>query len=155
MEELRSILLRELDLVVRPLGLQVVELSVYRGKSGLNIRAVVYREGGVTLDDCERVTRLFNDRLTILEPIDENNYTLQVSSPGIERVFKDLKEYDIFRSRYVKMVVDSSIEESEGGVIKGILEGLDHDHVKLRTDGKPEKLLRIPLESIRKVRLNG
>ena len=155
MEELRSILLRELELVVSPLGLQVVELSVYRGKSGINIRTVVYRGGGVTLDDCERVTRLYNDRLTILEPIDENNYTLQVSSPGIDRVFKDVKEYDIFRSRHVKMVVDPSIEGSEGGVIQGILEGLDNDQVQLRTDEEPQKLLRIPLDSVRKARLNG
>jgi hypothetical protein len=53
------------------------------------------------------------------------------------------------------MVVDSRIEESEGGVIEGILEGLDQGHVQLRTDGKPDALLRIPLDSIRKARLNG
>jgi len=152
---IRSILLRELELIVEPLGLKVVELSVHRGKSGLNIYAVVYREGGVTLGDCERVTRLYNDRLTILEPIDENNYTLQVSSPGTERVFKDVKEYDLFRSRHVTMVVDSSIEGSEGGVISGILEGLEKGHVILRTEGKAGTKIVIPMESVRKTRLSG
>jgi ribosome maturation factor RimP len=153
--EIRSILLEELERITEPLGMHVVELSVFRGKSGLNIRAVIYREGGVTLDDCERVTKLYNDRLTILEPIDENNYTLQVSSPGIYRVFKDIKEYTIFRSRHVKMVVDEPFEESDGGVLRGFLGDLKNDRVALVPDGDPGKTLSISLGSIRKIQLDG
>jgi len=154
MEEIHNTLLKELELVVEPLGIQVVELSVYHGKSGLNIRAVIFRGGGVTLGDCERVTRLYNDRLTILEPIDENNYTLQISSPGVDRIFKDRKEYNIFKSRHVKIMVDNRVEGSEGGVIRGVLEGLEDDRVKLLPDFDPDKPIKIPLESIRKTRLD-
>ena len=154
-EDTREILVRELECILEPLGMQLVELSVYAGKRGLNIRAVVYKHGGVTLEDCERVNRLYNDRITILEPIDENNYTLQVSSPGIDRVFKDKKEYTIFRMRHVTMVVDEEIDGSEGGVVRGVLEGLENDHVVLVPDGDENKRVRISLESVRKTRLDG
>ena len=155
MNETRRILLDELEQVVEPLGIQIVELSVYFGKNGLNIRTVVYREGGVTINDCERVTRLYNDRLAILEPIDENNYTLQVSSPGIDRIFKDQKEYNIFASRHVKIIVDESVEGSEGGVIRGILKGLEGDCVVIIPHGNPHGQTAIPIGSIRKAQLDG
>ena len=155
MNETRQILLDELERVVEPLGIQIVELSVYFGKNGLNIRAVVYREGGITINDCERVTRLYNDRLAILEPIDENNYTLEVSSPGIDRVFKDRKEYDIFVSRHVKIIVDKSFEGSEGGVLRGTLKGLEGDSVMIIPHIDPHGQISIPIDSIRKTQLDG
>jgi ribosome maturation factor RimP len=155
MDEIRRILLNEFERLMEPLGIHIVQLSVYRGKGGLNIRVVIYREGGVTLDDCERATRMFNDTLTILEPIDENNYTLQVSSPGIDRVFKDEKEYDIFIARHVKIIVDESYHYGEGGVIRGVLKGLVGDNVLLSPHQEPERELRIPIGSIKKTQLDG
>lgn len=155
MDDTRQILLKEFERVVEPLGIQIVELSVYAGKSGLNIQVIIYREGGVTLDDCERVTRIFNDMLTILEPIDENNYTLQVSSPGIDRVLKDEKEYNIFTTRHVKIVVDESFQYGEGGVIRGVLKGLHGDSVVLVPHNGLERELTIPISSIKKTQLDG
>ena len=155
MDETRQILLTEFERVMDPLGIQIVKLSVYKGKSGLNIRVVIYREGGVTLDDCERATRIFNDILTILEPIDENNYTLQVSSPGIDRVFKDEKEYNIFTTAHVKIVVDESFRYGEGGVIRGVLKGLNGDSVVIVPHNDLERELTIPISSIKKTQLDG
>jgi ribosome maturation factor RimP len=153
MDDTRHILLEEFERAVEPLGIQIVELSVYEGKSGLNIRVIIYREGGITLNDCERVTRIYNDILTILEPIDENNYTLEVSSPGIDRVFKDKKEYNIFASQHVKIIVDKTFQPSEGGVVRGILKGLDDDRVVLVPNSDPNGQLTIPIDSIRKTQL--
>jgi ribosome maturation factor RimP len=155
MEDTRKILLDEFERVLDPLSIHIVQLSVYTGKRGLNIRVVIHREGGITLDDCEQVTRIFNDILTILEPIDENNYTLQVSSPGIDRVFRSEKEYNIFRSAHVKIIVDESFQNAEGGVIRGVLKELDGGCVILVPDTKPEKELSIPLSSIKKAQLDG
>jgi ribosome maturation factor RimP len=154
MDETHQILLNEFERVVEPLGIQIVQLSAYTGKSGMNIRVVIHRNGGVTLDDCERVTRIFNDILTILEPIDENNYTLQVSSPGIDRVFKDEKEYNIFASAHVKIVFDETSPYGEGGVIRGVLKGLKGDSVVLVPHNEPKRELSIPLNSIRKTQLD-
>lgn len=155
MDDTRQILLKEFERAVEPLGIQIVELSVYVGKSGLNIQVIIYREGGVTLDDCERVTRNYNDILNILKPIDENNYTLQVSSPGIDRVFKDEKEYNIFASRHVKIIVDEAFQHSEGGMIRGVLKGLDGDRVVLVPHSDTGGQLTIPIGSIRKTQLDG
>jgi ribosome maturation factor RimP len=155
MDEIRDVLLKELEGIADSLDLHVVELTVFAGKRGLNIRAVLYREGGTTIQDCERATRLFNDRITILEPIDENNYTLQVSSPGLDRVFKDVKEYNIFQSRHVKIILRSPIEGSEGNVIRGVLAGLEGERVTLETEGDPTKSISIPMNLIKKTQLDG
>jgi ribosome maturation factor RimP len=155
MDETRKILMDEFERVLDPLCMHIVQLSVYTGKRGLNIRVVIHKEGGVTLDDCEQVTRIFNDILTILEPIDENNYTLQVSSPGIDRVFKNEKEYDIFKSAHVKIIVDESVQYGEGGVIRGVLKGLKGGRVILLPEHKHDGELTIPLSSIKKTQLDG
>ena len=155
MDESRHILLEEFERVVHPLGIQIVQLSVHTGKSGLDIGVVIHKEGGVSLDDCERVTRIFNDILTILEPIDENNYTLQVSSPGIDRVFKDKKEFNIFASAHVKIVVDESFQYAKGGVIRGVLKGLKGDSVLLVPLNETNRELSIPISSIKKTQLDG
>ena len=155
MDETRKVLVNEFERVLDPLGIQIVQLSVFKGKRSLNIQVVIHREGGVSLDDCEHVTRIFNDILTILEPIDENNYTLQVSSPGIDRVFKDEKEYNIFASAHVKIVVDESFQYAKGGVIRGVLGGLSGNKIKLFPHDEPGRELEIPISSIRKTQLDG
>jgi ribosome maturation factor RimP len=137
------------------LGVSVVELAVHWAKNGLNIRVVLDKEGGITIGDCERITRLYNDRLTILEPIEENNYTLQVTSPGIDRVFKDKKEYTIFKSRDVRIQLKGPMVGGESTTMRGKLEGLQDDTVILSTGSKPEQTVTIPLQNIRKTQLDG
>jgi ribosome maturation factor RimP len=155
METTEDILLNELKKITHQLGVFVVELAVKWGKNGLNIRVVVDKEGRITIGDCERITRLFNDRLTILEPIEENNYTLQVTSPGIDRVFKDKKEYNIFKLRDVRIQLIKPIASGGKTTVRGKLEGLQDDVVILTTGSRPEQNFMIPLNNIRKTQLDG
>jgi ribosome maturation factor RimP len=155
MDTTEDILLDELTKITQPLGISVVELAVNWGKNGLNIRVIVEKASRITIGDCERITRLYNDRLTILESIEENNYTLQVTSPGIDRVFKDKAEYTIFKSRDVRIQLNRPIESGGKTTIRGKLEGLQDDNVILSTGSKPKQDIMIPLNNIRKTQLDG
>jgi ribosome maturation factor RimP len=155
MDTTEDILLDELTKITQPLGISVVELAVNWGKNGLNIRVIVEKASRITIGDCERITRLYNDRLTILESIEENNYTLQVTSPGIDRVFKDKAEYTIFKSRDVRIQLNRPIESGGKTTIRGKLEGLQDDIVLLSTGSKPKQTIMIPLNNIRKTQLDG
>ncbi len=145
-------LLSELEKITEPLNVRVIELITVGGKRGLNIKAVIDKDGGVSINDCERITRLFNERLSILSQIDSENYTLEVSSPGTQRVFKNRREYNLFKGRFVKVILEKPPAEGAGTVIQGILEGMNDGNVALSVDGK---VLTIPLDNIRKTKLNG
>ncbi len=153
MDARKSILLEELKKITQPLNIRVIELATWRGKSGLNIRVVVDKEGGITLNDCEEITRLYNDRLTILKPMEYNNYNLQVSSPGIQRVFKDKEEYNLFKLRKVRIILKEPLNDAfRDTVIKGVLEGMQDETVMLSMGGKR---VTIPIHKISKTRLDS
>jgi len=153
MDSLVKLLIDELEKITEPQGIDVVELKAYRGKGGLNIEAVIYKENGVTIDDCERITRLFNARLQVFEPLEEENYFLQISSPGLTRELKTPREFEIFKGRKIKAVVEDLERSMKGSrVILGILKGLDGEAVTFEVDGKD---IVFPIEKIRKIKLNG
>jgi len=70
---------------------------------------------GVTLEDCENVTRSLNDFLDELIPC---KYYFEVSSPGLERKLKTDKEYIIFRDQNIILKLKSGIDENEEKVFK-------------------------------------
>ncbi len=152
MGRLDATLLSELEKITGPLNISVVELITAGGRGGLQIKVVIDKGGGVSLNDCERVTRLFNERLSILSQIDIEDYTLEVSSPGTKRIFKNRKEYNLFKGRRVKVILEKPVEKGGPAVIHGILEGMKNDNIVLTVDGKP---FSIPLANIHKTKLNG
>jgi ribosome maturation factor RimP len=148
-----EILNEEIEKITIPLGLKTIEIDAKRGPNGLKIIAVIEKDGGVTISDCEKVTRLLNNRLTILHPEEIDNYTLQVSSPGTERVFKNKKEYELFNTKDVKVILHEPLDSSrDSTVIEGRLAGFKDDVVKIEKEGE---LILIPLNKISKTKLNG
>lgn len=153
MDNYKDILIKEAQKITTPQNIQIIELSARRIKGGLNIKLVIDKIGGVTIGDCERITKLLNDRLTILKPIDVDNYYLQVSSPGLDRVFKDIKEYSQFSGRKVKIILSEPLNEvHKDKILKGTLQGVKEQKVRVKVDGSN---LEIPLKMIQKTKLDG
>ena len=65
-------------------GLEVIEVLYEKKYDGMNLTVVIDKEGGVTIDDCERLHRAIDGPLDELDPIDVA-YILNVSSPGLDR----------------------------------------------------------------------
>ncbi len=152
MDSLKEILLKEVKKISDPLNISVVELEAKRGPNGLNIIVIIDNEEGVSLNDCEKISRLFNDRLEILEPIEEENYNLQVSSPGMHRIFKNKNEYNLFKSKDVKVILKEPVDDIyKSAILLGKLRGFEDDIVTIEVDGET---ISIPLDSISKTKLN-
>jgi ribosome maturation factor RimP len=121
--------------VVEDQGLELVDL-VLRGPRGRQmLRVDVERPGpcGVTLDDCQRVSEELAARLDDSDLI-PSAYTLEVSSPGLDR---PLRSTDDFR-RNVGRVITIEVHDAErgGGTIEGKLIEQDREHVVIEsTDG--------------------
>ncbi len=79
--------LRELlQPILAELGIVPVEVEVRPHGGGVLLQVFLDKQGGITVDDCAQVSRRLNDRLLLNHP--ELDYTLEVSSPGLDRKLK-------------------------------------------------------------------
>lgn len=93
------------------------------------LRMVIDREGGISLDDCALISEQASVLLDVFDPF-PGPYTLEVSSPGLERKFYRREDY----FRYVGQAVRVRMAPSWTGakIIEGYLEGLDAGVVRVR-----------------------
>ena len=130
--------------VLSGMGFSLVELSVAGLKGSTRVCVVLYRKGGVGIDECAEASRLLLPRLETLEGVDA--VSLEVSSPGIERHIRSPAEYEIFKGRGVRVLAG---EETEW--IRGIIDGVEGGTLWL-TRGRERKGFAV--SSIRKARLD-
>jgi len=94
-------LLKEIQSVIDPIlesqGLELVDLEYQRESQGWVLRVYIDREGGVTLNDC---AELSGELGTVLDVRDlmANPYTLEVSSPGLNRPLKKPEDYNKYQA---------------------------------------------------------
>ncbi|MBS7528012.1 ribosome maturation factor RimP [Fusibacter paucivorans] len=92
------------------------------------LRVTIDNETGISLDDCADVSRFLNDKLDKLDPIEEQ-YFLEVTSPGVERILKKDADFKRFAGRQVQLKLYQPYEGQK--VIVGELVGLEVDSVVL------------------------
>lgn len=102
----------------------------------------------VGTEDCELVSRYLSDRLDEKDPI-EQNYFLEVSSPGLDRQLFEQKDYDRFAGQLVDVKLYKSIENRKE--YQGILVGAAGGNVVIRDDDGKE--MAFPLDQVAKTSL--
>lgn len=118
-------------------------LRVYIDKKGAP------KGDNVGTDDCEKVSRYLSGRLDELDPI-EQNYYLEVSSPGMDRPLRNQTDYQKYQGEPVEVSLYRSVDGKKK--VSGILEDLVDGVVVLRTTEKGERM-EIPLDQIAKTKL--
>ena len=137
--------------VIRGMGMNLIELSFFRGKGrsgkpgSVQIKAVVCREGTMGLEDCSRVHRGILPRLELSFP--EQDIYLEVSSPGIDRNIKDASEFAFYTGKAIKCF-RTDISDWTAGILKTA----DEKKIVIRLD---DKETIVPFEVIAKARLDG
>jgi len=121
-----------IDATIQALGLELwgVEL-LQQGKYSL-LRIYIEREEGVTIDDCEKVSRQVSALLDVEDPI-AGEYTLEVSSPGMDRALFFIEHY----SQFVGSEVDLKLRRPLDGrrKFKGKITKVSEDIVGLSVEG--------------------
>lgn len=80
--------------ILDSMNIELVEVEFKkRGENDASLTVYIDKEGGVSLDDCEAVHNAIDAPLDELDPTAGKPYTLNVSSPGLDRPFKTLKDY--------------------------------------------------------------
>ncbi len=135
------------------LGMELVEVEYRREGRDTVLRLFLDREGGVSLDDCAAASRELSALLDV-EDFIPGHYTLEVSSPGLNRPLKKESDYRKYQGRLVKVRTFELLADDAGNQRKtftGELLGLEEGVVRLRlTEGQTAG---IPLEKIAKANL--
>ncbi len=116
--------------VVEAAGLELVEVALHRGKGRQVLSVTVDREGGVDLDTIAQTSERISRRLD-LEGFEPGPYTLEVGSPGIERLLKEARDF----CRRVGEKVKVKATSPEGTrTLTGTLVAAGPDEVRIATD---------------------
>lgn len=130
------------------MGLELVEVQFRREGHGWVLRLFIDCEQGITVDHCADVSRELSAFLDVEDLID-HQYHLEVSSPGLERPLKTLRDYERFSGRKAKLKLRESVEGQK--VIVGVIQQVHAEGVELLQDG--DDVVNVPFEHIRKARL--
>jgi ribosome maturation factor RimP len=140
---MRETLLKLLEPAVEALGYELVELEFHSGV----LRIYINRPEGITLDDCQKVSQQISAVLDVEDPI-PGAYTLEVSSPGLDRPLR--KPADFQRHTGERVRIELLLPCAGRRRFSGTLRGLESTEVLVEVDGT---LFRLPLAQIGKARL--
>jgi len=123
---------------VEGLGFALVRIEL-SGKDSLclQVMAEPVDGRGMTVEDCARISRAVSAVLDVEDPI-RDPYTLEVSSPGLDRPLIKLRDFEKYAGYEIKLELTRALDGQRR--YRGQLLGVDGDHVRMRTQGE-ERLL--------------
>jgi ribosome maturation factor RimP len=131
-------------------GMELVDVEYARDGGRWVLRIYIYKTGGVGLEDCQRISRQMDTVLDV-EDFIETEYSLEVSSPGIERPLRTPAHFERFVGRQVEVKTFAPIGEPPRKNYRGKLLGISTDQVvTVECEGKP---YQVPLDKIAKAHL--
>jgi ribosome maturation factor RimP len=139
-------LLELLEPVVAAMGFELADLDAHLGRRGL-LRLYIDREGGVTVDDCQRVSEQVGALLDVEDPL-PGSYVLEVSSPGFDRRLRTRAHFERFIGERVRVELRDPRDGRRNFI--GRLASVEEDDAVLEVDGETWHL---PLHDIAVARL--
>ncbi len=110
---------------------ELVDLEYVKEAGNWYLRIYIDKVGGITVDDCEVISRLMSDVLDVEDYIDES-YILEVSSPGLGRPLKKDRDFQRSIGEAVEIKLYRPLEHRKD--YEGILAAFDADTVTIITD---------------------
>jgi ribosome maturation factor RimP len=130
-------------------GLEIVEVDLVGGGRNRVLRIYIDKPGGVTHADCEKVSHQVGEILDVEDVIPGAGYTLEVSSPGVERKLSKPRDFERFVGEKVKVSLRAPLENQRHW--QGMLAAFANGTVTLET--APGKSIQFPLEQVERANL--
>ena len=130
-------------------GLEVVDVQLLGGGGSRVLRIFIDKPAGVTHADCEFISQQVGTILDVEDVIPGAGYTLEVSSPGVERKLTKPREFERFVGQKVKVVLRQPVENQRHltGTLKSFAGGV------ITLEASPGKSVQFPLEQVEKANL--
>ena len=148
MSKIEEITEKEASAICEREGLYVYEVEYKKEGSEMVLRVFIDSDTGVTLDDCEKVSRALSDRLDEVDPV-KTPYELEISSPGIERLLTRSWHFEKVLGEKVSVKLFKSIDGLKNFI--GILEVADEETFTVSVNGELLKLEKSQASQIKTV----
>jgi ribosome maturation factor RimP len=144
-------LLGLLDPVAEAAGFEIVRLRLMAGKERRRLQVMAETpDGDMTVEGCTVLSRAFSEVLDAADPI-SGEYTLEVSSPGIDRPLTRLKDFDTWEGFEARIELDRLADNRKR--FKGELAGTEEGQIGINIEGEAETTLYIPFEWVLEAKL--
>ncbi len=130
-------------------GLELVEVEVKGGGNQRLVRISIDKPEGVTHGDCETVSQQVGTILDVEDVVPGGRYTLEVSSPGLERKLLKPQDYQRFQGKKANLTLREAVNGRRHW--DGTLAGLEEGQVLIET--APGETMRFPLVQVQKATL--
>ncbi|MGM9977642.1 MAG: ribosome maturation factor RimP [Clostridium sp.] len=146
-------LIEKIETLVKPiadeLNYEVYHIEFVKENNEFYLRIYIDKEEGISITDCEALSRRVSDVLDVEDPIDKAYY-LEVSSPGLNRRLFTDEHFKKFVGREVLVKLNGNIEGKKN--IKGLLKEVSEENIIVEDD---EKAITIPKSKIKAANLEG
>jgi len=132
--------------IIENLGYELVDVEFIKEGSNWFLRVYIDQENGINIDDCTDVSKVISVKLDEADPITQEYY-LEVSSPGIERVVKKDKDFERFKGNKISVRLCTKFQDKKQFV--GKLENFDEESLTIVS----EEEVKIPRELISRINL--
>ena len=149
MTVLRERLIVLIEPLLERLGYELVELEYSSGRAHAVVRLFIDKAEGIGVGDCERASREVSALLDVEDPI-PSGYTLEVSSPGFDRVLRTQAHFERFTG--ARVFVELKVPRSGRRRYTGTLLSVDATGIAVEVD---KERVEIGFEEIGKARLAG
>lgn len=135
-----------LEKIATPMGIEIVEVEWNDKVAALTV--YIETETGVDLDTCEKFHNAILDPIDELDPTFDAPYTLNVSSPGLDRPFKTARDFERNLGKEVELKLYAPLKGQK--FIEGFLTDFDDNSVTVKTDKEEIKISRNKIAKINK-----
>ncbi len=133
---------------IEQLGFELSDLEMKIGGQDGLVRLFIDSPNGITLEDCESVSRQVSAILDVEDPV-PGNYSLEVSSPGLDRTLTKLAHFQRFTGEDVRVKLRFPIAGRRN--FRGALRAADEEKIEIEVDGEAHTLSLATIESARLV----
>lgn len=132
--------------IAAPMDIEIVEVALNEKEASLTV--YIETASGVDLDTCERYHNAISDPLDELDPSFGEPYTLNVSSPGLDRPFKTPRDFERNLGKEVEIKLYAPLKGKK--YLDGVLEAFDENSVTVVTAKETLKIQRNKIAKINK-----
>jgi ribosome maturation factor RimP len=132
--------------IAEPMGVEIVDVEWDDKAAALTV--YIETEAGVDLDTCEKFHNAIMEPIDSLDPTYDKPYTLNVSSPGLDRPFKTKRDFERNLLKEVEIKLFAPLKGKK--YLEGVLTGFDENAVTVKTAAEEIKLPRNKIAKINK-----
>lgn len=144
----RDALVKLLEPAIERLGYELVDIELKLGGRDGMLRVYLDKADGVDIEDCETVSHQVSAILDVEDPL-SGHYTLEVSSPGLDRTLTKPAHFERFMGEDVRVKLRFPLEGRRN--FKGALKSADEKQIEIEVDGQSHSLPLTTIESARLV----